>query len=154
MLCIKYSFLWPPNAVAWLVSGTRWLSGNPLSSFDWSRSVFTGSRRWQGPYLEVVTTGFIKGKVRIGRKLNGEWHGIVYERWPDGYKLITQFVNGKWHGAQAGIQADGTLLLGTYENGACQSDAEGWCRNRISPNVYIRVHAVPHAFLIQCTKHC
>ena len=130
----------------WVVTATRRLSGNPFSSFDWSCSVVTRSRRFQGPYFQIATTGVLKGHVDIGNKLDGQFHGTVFKRFAGGNKLITQFVNGERHGAGARIAPDGRLWLFSYENDVLKSCTKGWCRNCTCTNVYIRVHTVQHTF--------
>ena len=108
---------------------TRWLSGIPFSSFGWRCNVYTASRRWQGPCLQIIATGKDKGRVEIGTRLNSQWHGIVFMRLASGEKVIIQYVNGKPHGTGVCIRRDGTLTLWTYENGKRKSQTDGWCHN-------------------------
>ena len=82
----------------------------------------------------------------IGNKHNGEWHGIVYLRNADERKFITKYGDGKMHGTEAGLFPDGTVYLSTHEDYEWKSCTEGWFRNHMSPNVYIRVRTVQHMF--------
>ena len=125
---------------------TRWLSGIPFSSFGWRCNVYTASRRWQGPCIDVTTTGEYKGRMDVGTMRNSLWHGIVFSRHASGWKYITQYVNGKMHGTMACITPDGTLALFTFKNGERKSRTKGWCRNYTCPNAYIRVHTVQRTF--------
>ena len=104
---------------------TRGLSGISFSSFGWRCNVYTASRRWQGPCLQITTSGEHKGRVNVGTMRNSQWHGIVFTRFANGDKFIAQFVNGKAHGSEAAFGADGTLWLLTYENGEVKSCTKG-----------------------------
>ena len=89
--------------------------------------------------------------MEIGNKHDGKWHGIRYRRFADGDQYITQWVNGKEHGTEARIAPDGTLWLQTYENGVEKSETEGWCRNYMCANVYIRGHTLFNTHLAVCS---